>query len=192
MKHAIAPVQHLPYWAEGPRTIGMPADPVLRYLAFAATDRSGLDGLFTDRAPGPGHGRIGLFEEAGIPRLGAWPSFAGYLVEAADAPCENRGVEGADGHRDTTVPGLVDGALVWDGPRVSAGPAPEALCTALRPGPLPGASAAGSVGHAVKSAGLLPRADGVGVLAVPEAGVADEEAVLVEQPQRPTMTCRPR
>lgn len=116
MKHAIPPVQHLPSWDEGPHTIGRPADPAIRYLAFAATDRSGLYGLFTDCTPGPGYGRIGTFEEAGIPKLGVWPSFADYLIEVADALHENRGVEYADGRQDTTVPGLVDQALVWDGP----------------------------------------------------------------------------
>ncbi|MFC9683918.1 SMI1/KNR4 family protein [Streptomyces sp. NPDC056948] len=115
MKHAIPPVEHLPFWGEGPYTIGRPADPVVRYLAFAATDRSGLYGLFTDCTPGPGYGRIGTFEEAGIPKLGVWPSFADYLIEVADALYENRGVEDADGHQDSTVPGLVDQALVWDG-----------------------------------------------------------------------------
>ncbi|MEU9224105.1 SMI1/KNR4 family protein [Streptomyces massasporeus] len=115
-KHGIPPVQHLPYWDEGPHTIGMPDDPMVRYLAFAATDRSGLYGLFTDCTPGPGDGRIGTFEEAGIPKLGVWPSFADYLIEVADALYENRGVEYTDGHQDTKVPGLVDQALVWDGP----------------------------------------------------------------------------
>ncbi|MFD8232174.1 SMI1/KNR4 family protein [Streptomyces sp. NPDC059696] len=115
-QHGIPPVQHLPYWDEGPHTIGMPNDPMVRYLAFAATDRSGLYGLFTDCTPGPGYGRIGTFEEAGIPRLGVWPSFADYLIEVADALDENRGVEDADAHQDTKVPGLVDHALVWDGP----------------------------------------------------------------------------
>lgn len=75
-KHGIPPVQHLPYWDEGPHTIGRPDDPMVRYLAFAATDRSGLYGLFTDCTPGPGYGRIGTYEEAGIPKLGVWPSFA--------------------------------------------------------------------------------------------------------------------
>jgi cell wall assembly regulator SMI1 len=115
-KDGIPPVQHLPYWDEGPHTIGRPADPEVRYLAFAATDRSGLYGLFTDCTPGPGYGRIGTFEEAGIPELGVWPSFADYLIEVADALYENRGVEYADGHQDTRVPGLVAEALVWDGP----------------------------------------------------------------------------
>jgi hypothetical protein len=40
-------------------------------LAFAATDRSGLYGLFTDCTPGPGYGRIGAFE-AGISKLDVW------------------------------------------------------------------------------------------------------------------------
>ncbi|MEV6168970.1 SMI1/KNR4 family protein [Streptomyces sp. NPDC051954] len=71
----------------GPHTIGRPADPAMRYLAFAATDRSGLYGLFAD-----------------------------YLIEVADALHETRDVEYADERQDTTVPGLVDQALVWDGP----------------------------------------------------------------------------
>ncbi|MFS4094559.1 hypothetical protein [Streptomyces sp. AF1A] len=116
MKHAIPPVQHLPTWDESPHTIGMPSDPALRYLAFAATDRSGLHGLFADCTPGPGYGRIGTFEEAGIPALGVWPSFTDYLIEVADALHENRAVEYADGRRDTMVPSLVDQALVWNGP----------------------------------------------------------------------------
>lgn len=115
-KYGVPPVQHLPYWDEGPHTIGMPDDPMVRYLAFAATDRSGLYGLFTVCTPGPGYGRIGTFEEAGVPKLGLWPSFADYFIEVADALYENRGVEHADGHQDTKVPGLVDQALVWDGP----------------------------------------------------------------------------
>ncbi|MDX3383849.1 SMI1/KNR4 family protein [Streptomyces niveiscabiei] len=86
MKCAIPPVRHLPLWSEGPHTIGRPADPALRYLAFAATDRGGLYGLFADCTPGPGQGRIGTFEEA------------------ADALYENRPVEDATGHRDTAVP----------------------------------------------------------------------------------------
>ncbi|MFF5523229.1 SMI1/KNR4 family protein [Streptomyces coeruleorubidus] len=121
-KHGIPPVQHLPYWDEGPHTIGRPADPVVRYLAFAATDRSGLYGLFTDCTPGPGYGRIGTLEEAGIPKLGVWPSFADYLIEVADALYENRGVEYAEGDQDTQVPGLVDQALVWDGPAYPSDP----------------------------------------------------------------------
>ncbi|MEU5113385.1 SMI1/KNR4 family protein [Streptomyces longwoodensis] len=115
-KYGIPPVQHLPYWDEGPQTIGRPDDPMVRYLAFAATDRSGLYGLFADCTPGPGYGRIGTFAEADIPKLGVWPSFTDYLIEVADALYENRGVEYADGRQDTKVPGLVDQALVWDGP----------------------------------------------------------------------------
>ncbi|ALV38880.1 hypothetical protein AS200_31250 [Streptomyces sp. CdTB01] len=115
-KHGIPPVQHLPYWDEGPQTIGRPDDPMVRYMAFAATDRSGLYGLFTDCTPGPGYGRIGTFEEAGVPKLGVWPSFTDYLIEVADALYENRGMEYPDGHQDRKVPGLVDQALVWDGP----------------------------------------------------------------------------
>ncbi|MEX3103742.1 MULTISPECIES: SMI1/KNR4 family protein [unclassified Streptomyces] len=87
MKCAIPPVRHLPLWDEGPHTIGRPADPALRYLAFAATDRSGLYGLFAD-----------------------------YVIEAADALYENRSVEDVTGHRDTAVPTVVDQALVWEDP----------------------------------------------------------------------------
>ncbi|MEU7640203.1 SMI1/KNR4 family protein [Streptomyces sp. NPDC039016] len=108
----IGPVGRLPYWVGGPAGCAHEDAPEQRYVAFVASDPDGFYGLFADCTPGAAHGTLGWYAEAEAPSPGAWPSFAAYLTEVADALYAPRGA-GAD----RAAPGVVEGCLQWDDPQ---------------------------------------------------------------------------
>ncbi len=107
----VGPLQKMEYWSRYERE----QNPQQRYLPFIASDPDGLYGLFADCIPGEGYGRLGRYAEADEPFRGAWPSFAAYLTEVANALHERRSI-----HNSRYIPGTVGQSLRWDTPEAPA------------------------------------------------------------------------